>query len=602
MLKLISLTSFIFISTICFSQDEEAYVNRLTKAHCATPEHKYDNIEDVHHDNRIVQNKNAGYTQWPMRVHIARKSDGTGGISLGDVTKGIANLNFMYSDIGLEYYIADVNYIDDDLYYDFSDTLTYEIDLLNAHFVNDAVNVFFFNSVYVPGFGFACGYALYPGNSVYNARIIMDNQCTATAANGTFAHELGHHLNLPHTFNGTSGGNSHANAEHVPRTGSNSNCTTKGDYQCDTEADPKAPNSDITNCTYTGTATDIHGNVYTPPIDNVMSYYSDACGGIISAGQYNRCSNAMTTRLGHTAYDIDGAGPMTVNDPTGLTMTINGMTSITLDWTDNASNESGYLIERSIDQGANYYAMELAGVGPNITTYTDSDNILGNTVYCYRVKAVNDNANHYSNEVCDTTANIICGTETDLLFSGGALIQTPFDITGIPTTIPWCASNVPISVKVIGDFDNTWEITDILGEDGTTVLGTTGAPVLCSPTGATTNFNLTPSQYNAWAANGTITLYLAADPDVDDICSTSSVMGCADIEICDPCNNVNYTILPADITGDNLLFDDIRYISSSAQVIYDNITYRAEKSILLTGGFETTSGKTFIGEIGPCPF
>jgi len=572
--------------------DESDYINKINKSHCATGELHYDDEKDIEYDNRINENKNAGYTQWPMRIHIIRKTDGTEGISLEDVTRGVANLNFMYSDINLEYYIASVNYIDDDFYYDFVNENTNEIDLLDAHFVNDALNVFFMNSIEIPGFGFACGYALYPGNSVYNARIMMANGCTATVANGTFAHELGHHLNLPHTFNGTSGGNTHPNAEHVPRTGPQSNCSTKGDYLCDTEADPNAPGADISNCTYTGTETDVHGNTYDPPIANVMSYYSDGCGGHFTPGQYNRCSNAKTTRLGHTAYDIDGAGPMAVANPTSLAVTANGVSDITLTWTDNASNELGYLIERSVDGGANFYGMELAGVGPGVTTYVDYDNIQGNTDYCYRVKAVNDNSDHYSNEACVTTANFVCSNVTNLNFSGGGLILTSFDITGIPTSIPACQTDVPITVIVDGDFDNNFEVADILGEDGTTVLGSTGAaPAICQE--GVTTFNLSASQYNAWASNGTITLYIGADPDVGDLCGSSTVKGCADICIVPPSCPPNYAgankltgiqSVDEDFETDGAL-ESNQTINNNANVFYDSKT-----SITLLEGFEIVAG------------
>ena len=592
------LTTSILLLFLCANfaiaqDDESAYKQRLNKSHCGTGDLFYDDEKEIAYDNRINPEKNAGYTQWPMRIHIVRKSDGTGGISLEDVTRGIANLNFMYNDIGLEYYLSSVNYIDDDFYYDFVDENTNEIDLLDAHFVNDALNVYFFNSIEIPGFGFACGYALYPGNSIYNARIFMANGCTATVANGTFAHELGHHLNLPHTFNGTSQGNSSSNAEHVPRTGSNSNCSTKGDYQCDTDADPQAPGGDISNCSYTGTETDIHGNTYTPPIDNVMSYYSDGCGGILTPGQYNRCSNAITTRLGHTAYDIDGAGPMSVSNPSGLTVTVNGLNSITLNWTDNANNEHGYLIERSSDGGVNFSGMELAGVGPNVTTYTDASDFMSNTTYCYRVKAVNDNANHYSNDACGTTPNFVCSTETDLVFSGGGLVNSPFAISGVPTSIPACQSTVTLTVTVKGDFDNTWEVANILDEFGATI-GTTGmATALCDNIGGITTINIPAVDYNIYANDGVLDFEIGADIDVGDICSSSIVKACVDICIVPP-------VCPSDYAGGNALtgtqsadedfetdgdIESSQLIDSNAKVDYDSKT-----SVTLLEGFEITIG------------
>ncbi len=566
---------------------------------CSTPELHYENKADIIHDNRIQQNLNAGYTQWPMRVHIITKSDGTGGISLDDINKDVANINFIYSDINLEWYIASVNYIASDLYYDFVDTTgtTNLIDITNAHLVDDAVNVFFTNSILRNG-GTACGFASYPYNGDNSLRIFMDNQCTGGVAQGTFSHEFGHHLNLPHTHNGTENGNNSSNAEHVPRTGTNSNCSTNGDYICDTEADPRGS---TTNCVYSGSDVDIFGNPYTPPIDNIMSYYPDGCGGILTPGQYNRCNNAVTDRLGHTAYDIDGAPFSTVTNPSNLSLVMNGVTNIDLSWTDNANNETGYLIERSIN-GGSFFAFEQAGVGPNISTFSDTDNLVGNTTYCYRVKASNDNPDHYSNTTCVTTPNIICGNVIDLLFQNDGLVLSPFNILGIPTTIPSCQTTVPIAVTLVGDFGSSFENVDILGEDGTTVLGTSGESASdCDQAGVTVNFNLSIAQYNLWAANGAITLAVAANANVNPLCNSSgnTVVGCADITVC-PGNCPD----DFDLSGTQTTTEDFEtdgYIHSS-QSISGNITvdYDSGTYIDLLADFNVNAGTIFHAFIDGC--
>ncbi len=79
------------------------------------------------------------------------------------------------------------------------------------------------------------------------------------------AHELGHALGLPHTHDVIT------QAELVD----GSNCTTAGDFICDTPADPNlglAGMMDYATCTYIGTATDANGQPYAPMVDNIMSY------------------------------------------------------------------------------------------------------------------------------------------------------------------------------------------------------------------------------------------------------------------------------------------------------------------------------------------
>jgi hypothetical protein len=80
--------------------------------------------------------------------------------------------------------------------------------------------------------------------------------------------------------------------------------------------------------------------------------------------------------------------PSGLNAPSGLTATLQNGPKVALKWNDNATVETGFVIERSID-GVNFTAV--ATVGPKNTTgsvsYTDSAVTIGST-YTYRVKAV----------------------------------------------------------------------------------------------------------------------------------------------------------------------------------------------------------------------
>jgi hypothetical protein len=72
--------------------------------------------------------------------------------------------------------------------------------------------------------------------------------------------------------------------------------------------------------------------------------------------------------------------------PTGLTATADPSGSIvTLTWTDNATGEDGYTVERKT--GADPY-VQIATVATDVTTYTDTT-ASGNTTYTYRVTAFN---------------------------------------------------------------------------------------------------------------------------------------------------------------------------------------------------------------------
>jgi hypothetical protein len=72
--------------------------------------------------------------------------------------------------------------------------------------------------------------------------------------------------------------------------------------------------------------------------------------------------------------------------PSGLTATALSPSQISLSWTDNSPNETGFLIERSTGNTANF--VPVATVGADITTYTDTG-LAPNTRYYYRVYATN---------------------------------------------------------------------------------------------------------------------------------------------------------------------------------------------------------------------
>src|SRR5262245_53342157 len=98
-----------------------------------------------------------------------------------------------------------------------------------------------------------------------------------------------------------------------------------------------------------------------------------------------------------------------------------------LTWTDNSTNEDGFKIERKTGSNGTY--AQVATVGVNVTTYTDSSLTDGIT-YCYQVLAFNSTGDSLpSNEACANTAPSYTLTVTATGSGSGTVSSSPAGIT-----------------------------------------------------------------------------------------------------------------------------------------------------------------------------
>ena len=110
-----------------------------------------------------------------------------------------------------------------------------------------------------------------------------------------------------------------------------------------------------------------------------------------------------------------------------------------LSWSDNSSDEDGFVIERRAAAGG---FAQIGAVGANVVTFLDAGVVSGEQ-YCYRVRAINAaGPSGYTNEVCGTatgvstspisvTLNQATFSSTDTLVATviavGGVIATPVD-------------------------------------------------------------------------------------------------------------------------------------------------------------------------------
>lgn len=338
-------------------------------------------------------------TSVPIKAHVLRTSLGTGGLSVANLQSAMNIMNLYYAEANIEFYLCDgINYIDDDLYYDYLDD---QEAALTANNIPNLINIYFANSVSrvdtEEGNYTICGYAYYPGGA---DTILMDNSC---ALNGsTLAHEMGHFFSLRHTHGGTAN-------ELVD----GSNCETEGDYICDTPADPKLSYSNVTSsCLYIGTDIDANGQSYTPSIDNIMSYSRKECRTVFTPMQLARI---YATQL--------------------LTRNYFNCASINASFiADNTSTCSSSLTVNFIDNSVGATSWQWDVDGDNVIDYTSQ-----NPSHTYATEGIYDVTLTISN-----TQNTISKSNLDYIKVGTQeaipLIES-FESFILPATNGWTANN-----------------------------------------------------------------------------------------------------------------------------------------------------------------
>lgn len=122
-------------------------------------------------------------------------------------------------------------------------------------------------------------------------------------------------------------------------------------------------------------------------------------GAVDDARFYGRALSASEVS---SLYAGGSTPPETVAAPTSLTATATA-SSVTLTWTDNASNEQGFVVERKTGASGTYAPIDT--LGANTVTFTNTG-LPAATNYGYRVRAFkNTTYSGYSNEIAISTTS-----------------------------------------------------------------------------------------------------------------------------------------------------------------------------------------------------
>lgn len=291
-----------------------------------------------------------------------------------------SQVNIVMNVVGMNEYVYDEsgktarNMLDDV-------TLTGDGQLEQVHIDRDAVGADLVALITQSGGGF-CGIAWVNSSQAY----AFSQTARGCLSNRTLTHELGHNQ-----------GSLHARSQYTSPPSGNYNY---GFRRCNNGGidDPGSAPYFSTVMAYSCSGAARIGLMANP---NVL--YSGIPSGIDpDVDPANAAYSART--LNESAVRISGfrnAAPTTIPDaPTGLSASANGFDAINIGWTDNASNETSFAVERSTD-GSTW--SNIATLGSNVTSFAD-DGLNDDTTYFYRVSAANSaGSSAYTNTASATT-------------------------------------------------------------------------------------------------------------------------------------------------------------------------------------------------------
>ncbi|WP_064198100.1 MULTISPECIES: T9SS type A sorting domain-containing protein [Emticicia] len=369
-----------------------------------------------------------------VKANVVSGTNASSFLNESDVRAIITNANLYLQNINIQLYLYNdkVFQIKSDQYADFK--IVDEAALRQANDVSDAINIYFVKYITLQNLTILSGYAALPSYAASTNRIFYSyfertEDDFNNLKNKTFLHEIGHYFGLLHTFQDSN----HADIskrELVTR-GAGSNCVSTGDQLCDTQADPfeRLPLIYAFNCDEKTPSNlqDAHGNTFSPPIDNIMSY-QQRCGNVFTEQQYQKMQASFAIRFSPLAeYQIVSRNSnfLSVDELDKKVYCVGDSVKIKFNLEGMFENNNQLFVDISDKNGKNFQRIESKFIGDKIAiklpfTLPEGDNYRIRLT-ATRPETISPISEHFavrtypSATISSTNANINAGESTNLV-------------------------------------------------------------------------------------------------------------------------------------------------------------------------------------------
>lgn len=204
--------------------------------YCGTPAYKSEWLQRYQQNPQVVNRSMMPTLYVPITIHLVGRNDGTGHLPADRLLNAFCQLNEDFEQAAIQFYIkGNIRYINNSNYYEHD--FGAGAQMMDANNVPNTVNCYFVDD---PAGN--CGY-YHPTQD----GVAINRSCLG-ANDHTWAHEVGHYLDLPHTFYGWEGTTYDYNSPTPSSIGGSffsvpvekvngSNCRTASDGFCDTPPD-----------------------------------------------------------------------------------------------------------------------------------------------------------------------------------------------------------------------------------------------------------------------------------------------------------------------------------------------------------------------------